>query len=115
MLVLKFGGSSVANADNIRQVIQIIQNTLNTRNNQLIVVVSALGGVTDELIQLARLAASGNDSYQERLQHLFTQHDQVLSALVNLNQLQSLQPILVKKYSQLSQLLQGVSLLQEFA
>ena len=49
MLVLKFGGSSVANADNIRQVIQIIQNTLNTRNNQLIVVVSALGGVTDEL------------------------------------------------------------------
>ena len=80
MLVLKFGGSSVANADNIRQVIQIIQNTLNTRNKQLIVVVSALGGVTDELIQLARLAASGNDSYQERLQHLFTQHDQVLSA-----------------------------------
>jgi len=113
MLVLKFGGSSVANADNIRQVIQIIQNTLNTRNNQLIVVVSALGGVTDELIQLARLAASGNDSYQERLQHLFTQHDQVLSALVNVNKFQSLQSILVKKYSQLSQLLQGVSLLQE--
>jgi hypothetical protein len=47
------------------------------------------------------------------LQHLFIQHNQVLSALVNVNKLQSLQPILVKKYSQLSQLLQGVSLLQE--
>ena len=50
MKVLKFGGSSVANAENIQKVVSIVKQTQYTN---AIVVVSALGGVTDSLISLA--------------------------------------------------------------
>lgn len=46
MKVLKFGGTSVANAENIRKVMSIVQDT----PSPVVVVVSALGGVTDNLL-----------------------------------------------------------------
>ena len=52
MRVLKFGGSSVATAESIAQVCEIIAR----RADRTVVVVSAMGGVTDQLLQLARTA-----------------------------------------------------------
>ena len=49
MQVLKFGGTSVANATNINKVIDIVKNAL--KKGDAIVVVSALGGTTDKLIE----------------------------------------------------------------
>ena len=51
MQVLKFGGTSVANAENIKKVSCIIQKA--AKNEKVIAVVSALGGITDVLLQTA--------------------------------------------------------------
>ena len=66
MQVLKFGGTSVANADNISKVAGIIKNA--AAKDRTIVVVSALGGVTDLLLECGALAARADQSYKELLQ-----------------------------------------------
>lgn len=59
MIVMKFGGSSIANADRIRNVAKIVKSQ--AKRNP-IVVVSGLGGVTDNLIDAANIAAEGNEA-----------------------------------------------------
>ena len=54
MKVLKFGGTSVANAENIKKVTEIVANT---DADKAVVVVSALGGVTDLLLNALDLAS----------------------------------------------------------
>ena len=58
MKVLKFGGSSVANAANIKKVAAIIANS----QDKQWVIVSALGGITDQLLQIGYLASTGNEA-----------------------------------------------------
>ena len=70
MKVLKFGGSSVATPESIRQVKSIVQS----QEDVVVVVVSALGGVTDELIRISALAESADASYLEKLQALRKRH-----------------------------------------
>ena len=57
MIVMKFGGTSVADAERIRSVAQIVARHAGRRP---VVVVSALGGVTDLLVRAVRLAAVGD-------------------------------------------------------
>lgn len=70
MKVLKFGGSSVGTTASIRNVKQIVSN----QQGQVIVVVSALGGVTDQLIKTAKMASEGNKAYEEELASLTQRH-----------------------------------------
>ncbi len=79
MKVLKFGGTSVGSAGNIRQVKKIIEQ----QNNDIIVVVSALGGVTDLILKAARVAASGTGDFQPVLAEIKKRHTQVISDLFN--------------------------------
>ena len=65
MKVLKFGSTSVANAENIKRVLDIVQ-----QEDTCTVVVSALGGVTDRLLYAMEQAAQANQSYKEVLQEL---------------------------------------------
>ena len=65
MQVLKFGGTSVANAENISKVIHLIREAV--EKDRTIVVVSALGGITDMLIQTAASAAAGDETYKDKL------------------------------------------------
>jgi aspartate kinase len=61
MRVLKFGGSSIADADAIRRVMAIVRDeSRSSRNGGPVVVVSALGGVTDRLLEVAGLARCGD-------------------------------------------------------
>ncbi len=78
MKVLKYGGSSVATPESIKKVIEIIKS----QKEVVIVVVSALGGVTDELVRISTLAESADASYLERLQALRKRHEQTCEALV---------------------------------
>ena len=59
MKVLKFGGSSVGSAEGLSQVKKVV----GACTEDAIVVVSALGGITDQLLQTARTAAAGDDGY----------------------------------------------------
>jgi aspartokinase/homoserine dehydrogenase 1 len=69
MKVLKFGGSSLATGERIKNVAQIIIKS-KTKKNQLLVVVSAFGGITDLLIRCGQLAQSGNNQYEQLLSNI---------------------------------------------
>ena len=79
MKVLKFGGSSVATPESIGKVRAIIQS----QDEEVVVVVSALGGVTDELVRISALAESADASYLEKLQALRKRHIDTCDALVD--------------------------------
>ena len=61
MKVLKFGGSSVGSVNSILSVKKIVEAV----KEPVIVVVSALGGITDKLIKTSEMAASGNPAYEK--------------------------------------------------
>jgi len=65
MRVLKFGGSSVANAGNINKIVSILKERI--QKEKLVVVVSALGGITDTLIDTVTLASKGDETYKDEL------------------------------------------------
>ena len=81
MKVLKFGGSSVATPESIGKVRAIVQG----QDDVVVVVVSALGGVTDELVRIAALAEGADASYLEKLQALRTRHLDACAALAGKN------------------------------
>jgi aspartokinase/homoserine dehydrogenase 1 len=72
MQVLKFGGSSVGTTDAISKVIAIVKARVT--NTPTIVVVSAMSGVTDQLILLAQTASQGNEGYKTIIQQLEQKH-----------------------------------------
>jgi len=80
MRVMKFGGTSVANADAIRRVTAIVAREHRARRGGPLVVVSALGGVTDRLIEIGALARSGDAAAARRLvESLHARHLEVLT------------------------------------
>lgn len=80
MYVLKFGGTSVANAQNISLVIDII--TKASQNEKLVVVVSAFGNTTNMLLKTAELAAVKDEYFRELLQEIENRHMQVVKDLI---------------------------------
>ena len=82
MQVLKFGGSSVANAENINKVVTITAKAINT--SRTILVVSALGGVTDQLIEIGVKAAAGDELYKAQIQLLENKHLETVRALLHI-------------------------------
>ena len=80
MQVLKFGGSSVGTIAAISKVIAIVKARVQTKPS--IVVVSAMSGVTDQLILLGQTAAQGNEAYQTMIQSLAQKHEDAVIALL---------------------------------
>ena len=76
MKVLKFGGTSVANADNIKRVLTIIAEK--AKNEKLVVVVSALSKVTDLLQLASQKAASNDESFKEIVAEIEKKHLETL-------------------------------------
>ncbi len=112
MQVLKFGGTSVANAENIKKVISIVSSSI--KKDKTIVVVSALGGVTDLLLDAASIASTGNEKYKEKLalfqqRHLDCVNTLILSAEKNTKLITSIQ----KACEELSNLCEGIFMLGE--
>ena len=83
MRVLKFGGTSVGNADAFGQVAKIVASA-RQQDREVIVVTSAMSGVTDILINAARAAAAGDRRpYREARDELMAKHQMVAGQLVN--------------------------------
>lgn len=79
--IMKFGGTSLADASCIRKVTEIIKS--NVRDGELVVVVSAMSGVTNQLIEAADLVEAGNSSHAEAIMEgLRQQHEQAIEALI---------------------------------
>lgn len=79
MKVLKFGGTSVGSVDSIRQ----IQHIISQQTDDCIVVVSALGGITDQLLKAARLALQSDDTYMEVYQQIRQRHLDMVNTLID--------------------------------
>ncbi len=81
MRILKFGGSSVGSAERILNVCNIVE-TAATSRRPVVVVCSAVSGVTDNLIAMAKAAASGDSTYLASLQNVKTRHEEIAHTLL---------------------------------
>jgi len=113
MQVLKFGGSSVANAENINKVVALVRQALT--KDRIILVVSAFGGVTDLLIQAAVAAAAGDESYKEKLQHIERRHLEAVKALLPLTGQSSVLSAVKTRCNEIDDICSGAFLLGELS
>jgi aspartokinase/homoserine dehydrogenase 1 len=111
MQVLKFGGTSVANAENISKVISIVQAA--TQKDTTVVVVSALGGVTDLLLNAAALAAEGNETYKEKLVTIEQRHMDAVKQLIPVASQSQLLSLVKKSCNEIEDICSGIFLLGE--
>lgn len=113
MQVLKFGGTSVGNAENINKVIAITQQAL--KKDKVMVVVSALGGTTDVLIDAGKLAAAGNEQYKDKLKAIETRHLNCVKELIPVAQQSAILSEVKKKCNELEAICEGVFMLGELS
>ena len=78
MKVLKFGGTSVGSVDSILEVKRIVE----TQQEPVIVVVSALGGITDQLIKTAQMAVEGDVAYQASFAEIRRRHEDMIAGII---------------------------------
>jgi aspartokinase/homoserine dehydrogenase 1 len=113
MKVLKFGGTSVGNADAINKTISIVSSKL--KEDSLIVVVSALAGTTDLLISSGQLAAEGNETYKDSLKTLENRHLDVVKELIPIQQQSSVLSQVKKYCNEIEDICNGIFLLHELS
>jgi aspartokinase/homoserine dehydrogenase 1 len=110
--VLKFGGSSVSNAERIRNVADILQKLAET-GERFAVVVSAMGGGTDRLIRMSQLAAEGSLAYEEDLQAFSDRHREAVDQLVGGARYQTCMQEIIEGQQELGNLLKGLYLTRD--
>jgi len=110
MKILKFGGSSAATPERIKSIIEIVKPYL---QEEVALVFSAFGGVTDQLIQLSQLALEGKLEYKQKLEQLEKRH---LDAVRELTKISTQSGILAQVKVQINELedvLHGIFLVKE--
>ena len=81
MKVLKFGGTSVGSVKSILSLKKIVENE--ARQQSVIVVVSALGGITDKLLYTAQLALNGDQGWKTEFDAVVDRHHQMIDAIIS--------------------------------
>ena len=114
MQVLKFGGSSVANADNINAVIKIVEQAAK-KNNNIVIILSALGGTTDALLEAATLASNADISYKEKLHELELRHLTTVKELIPIDRQSGVLSMVKKRFNEIEDTCNGVFLLRELS
>ena len=104
-IVMKFGGTSVADADRMRRCAKLVKD--NAAGNQIVVIVSALDGMTEELLALADAAGTANHpAMNARAKEVRRRHEDAAKAM---DQADLVAPLL----NQLDQLILGISMVGE--
>lgn len=113
MKILKFGGTSVANAQNIKLVLDIVNNK--AKQDKIVVVVSAFSKITD-LLHLASIKAAANDeSYKEIVTEIEKMHLDALKELIPVSEQSGLLSHIKRIINHLETLLDGCFLLGELS
>ncbi|WP_438989113.1 bifunctional aspartate kinase/homoserine dehydrogenase I [Polaribacter sp.] len=112
MKVLKFGGSSVANSENIQKVIAIVANA--SKKEKIAVVVSAFGKTTNNLLAGANLALEDIKVAKETLENIKTLHYKVIDDLILKNKKEVLIEV-SSLFERLTSIYEGIFLLQELS
>lgn len=111
MKVLKFGGSSVAHAQNILMVENIIKKE--SSKGQIAVIVSALHGVTDQLIKAAEYASVKNEMYIQTIRDLEERHLNLVKELIPVLEQSAWLSFVKKHFNDLEDIYNGISVLCE--
>ena len=80
MKVMKFGGTSVGSVKSILSLKKIVETE--ARTQPVVVVVSALDGITDKLIATSQMVKQGDESYREEFDAMVTRHHQMIEAII---------------------------------
>ena len=113
MKILKFGGTSVANAQNIKLVLDIVTET--SKKDKLVVVVSAFSGVTDLLVLAAANASSKDKNYKEIVGQIEKKHKEAIEELIPITEQSELIDSINANINHLKTLLDGCYLLGELS
>src|SRR5829696_4343396 len=113
MQVLKYGGTSVANAENIKKVKAIVAQKLPV--DKLVVVVSAFSGVTDRLLACGQLALDNDADYHLKIEELSQLHLQAVKELLPFTAQSSSLSWVVQQFHEIEDLCNGIRLLNEFS
>lgn len=111
MKILKFGGSSVATPERIKSVIEIVKPYL--KKEDIALVFSAFGGVTDALIQISKLALEGNAEYHQRFEQLERRHLDAVRELITVQSQSSILAQVKFTMNELEDVLHGIFLVKE--
>ena len=83
MKVLKFGGTSVGSVKSILSLKRIVE--AEARTQPVVVVVSALDGITDELIATSKIALQGDERWKDNFDAMVTRHHQMIDTIITDN------------------------------
>jgi aspartokinase/homoserine dehydrogenase 1 len=112
MKVLKFGGSSVANAERIKNIISVIKPRIQN-GEKLAIVFSAFGGITDMLIEMSELASQGKDKYIALYHQFKDRHSLAARDLLSPEKYIEISVIMDENHETLKDLLKGIFLVRE--
>lgn len=109
--IVKFGGTSVGTAEAIQRAVTLVQRI--PKGIQRVVVVSAMGGVTDKLIESIKVSHQMNEPAQNMIAELCDQHGRVLEGLLLEKEKQGMRKHLEILWDELERLLRGIALIGE--
>ncbi len=113
MQVLKFGGTSVADASSIQQVMHSIADA--GARDKTIVVASALSGVTNTLTEIGKLAALGDTAYLDRMEQLEKKHARIVKQLLPADFREDVNNTLARLFEKLRDICRGAFLIRELS
>lgn len=112
MKVMKFGGTSVGSVDSILSVKRIVE----AQQEPVIVVVSALGGITDQLIRTGKMAVEGDPLYQKSFWEIAQRHEDMINAVIEDGKVRrALLAIVHDLLEELRSIYQGVYLIHDLS
>ena len=109
MKVLKFGGTSVGSVNGILSVKKIVE----AQDEPVIVVVSALSGITDQLYNIAKLACDGDKSYLAKYDIMFSRHMDVIENVISADKKEEVLNLVQLQFNDLSNIFRGVFLIKD--
>ncbi len=113
MKVLKFGGSSVGNAENIEKVVEIVKSAIET--DVCAVVLSAMQSTTDALIETGKLAENGDDDFRGKIKEIEDKHFEAIRKLLPVQAQSGVLSFVKKQINELDNICEGVFLLRELS
>ena len=113
MKILKFGGSSIADLERIKNVLSIVKNA--SLDDRIAVVFSAFGGVTEDLLKCAHLAKENDMEYKALLLSLEKRHLQLVKQLIPVRKQSSVLTYVKVRFNELEDLYHGIFLIKEFS
>ena len=111
MKVLKFGGTSVGSVQSINNVKKIVESL----DEQAIVVVSALGGITDMLISTAKMASVGDSAYLQNYAQIIERHNTVINGVVPKEKQLDVMSLTNPLLEELGNIYRGVALIKDLS